>query len=299
MIRRLGAELLSPAGAHLGEGPSWDSRRGVWCWVDITSQAVYLTDESGVAVSRWSTPQDVGAALPSAAGFLLASRDGFDLLAEDGTITPVCAVQPDRPDIRFNDAKCDPRGRAFAGTMAYAETPGEAMLVRLDPGPVACPVLTGLTLANGLGWSPDGHHMYFIDSRTQRVGRFEYDPDAGELGARVGEVEIPAPQGMPDGMCVDDTGAIWVALWGGSAVHRYTPDGALDTVIALPTRHVTSVAFGGAGGSTLLITTARFGLDDATLAAEPYAGGLFVVEPGVTGPPATPWSPLPSERRKP
>ena len=292
MIRQLTAELLSPVGAQLGEGPSWDPVRHMWCWVDITSRAVYLSDESGTTLARWSTPQDVGAALPARDGFLLASRDGFDFLAEDGTVRPVCAVQPDRPDIRFNDAKCDPRGRAFAGTMAYDETPGEAMLVRLDPGPNARPVLTGLTLGNGLGWSPDGRRMHFIDSPTHQVTQFEYDVDAGEIGARVGAVEIAKDQGMPDGMCVDDTGAIWVALWGGSAVHRYTPDGELDTVVAVPTRHVTSVAFGGPGASTLLITTARFGLGEAVLAEEPDAGGLFVLEPGVTGPAATPWTPI-------
>ena len=292
MIRQLTAELLSPAGADLGEGPSWDAARNAWCWVDITSRAVHVTDEAGATVAQWPTPQDVGAALPSAGGFLLASRDGFDFLADDGTVTPICAVQPDRPDIRFNDAKCDPHGRAFAGTMAYDETPGEAMLVRLDPGPQVYPVLTGLTLANGLDWSPDGRRMHFIDSRSQQVARFDYDLDAGALGARTGAIEIPEAQGLPDGMCVDDTGAIWVALWGGSAVHRYTPDGALDTVVHLPTRHVTSVAFGGRRAATLLITTARLGLDDEALAAEPYAGGLFVVEPGVTGPAATPWTPI-------
>ncbi len=198
-------------------------------------------------------------------------------------------VLADRPGLRFNDAKCDPMGRAWAGTIEAAMTPGTGTLYRLDPGPVATPVLGGLTVSNGLGWSPDARTMWFADSADRFIRGFDYEPELGRLGAGHLAIELQATAGKADGLCVDDDGYVWVGLWGGSAVHRYAPDGRLDTIVRVPAAQVTSCAFGGSDGSTLFITTARVGLSAEALQLEPYAGGLFVVEPGVTGPPATPW----------
>ena len=117
------------------------------------------------------------------------------------------------------------------------------------------------------------------------------EPESGRLGTARQAIELRETGGKADGLCVDDEGCVWVGLWGGGAVHRYAPDGRLDTIVRVPAGQVTSCAFGGAGGSTLFITTARVGLTTDELRLEPLAGGLFVVEPGVTGPPATPWRP--------
>jgi sugar lactone lactonase YvrE len=195
----------------------------------------------------------------------------------------------DRPELRFNDAKCDPVGRAWAGTIEASMSPGTGTLYRLDPGPIATPILHGLTVSNGLGWSPDGRTMWFADSGDRAIRGFEYDLEHGRLGPQGLEIELQQTAGKADGLCVDDEGHVWVGLWGGSAVHRYAPDGRLDTVVRVPAGQVTSCAFGGPGGATLFITTARVGLAEDALRLEPHAGGLFVVEPGVTGPPATPW----------
>jgi sugar lactone lactonase YvrE len=295
MVRELTAELLDPARAQVGEGPSWDAEQGCLVWVDITAGLVHRSEADGALRATVDVGRHVGAALPAPGGaLLLAVREGFAVLDATGAYHPLLDVYGDRPDLRFNDAKCDPAGRAFAGSMAYAwqQAIGAAALLRLDPGPQASTAISPVTLGNGLGWSPDGRTMYFIDSATQTVSAFGYDPDAGRPLAARQLVTVPPEVGLPDGLCVDGDGGIWVGLWGGSVVHRYTPDGALDTVVRLPVSQVTSCAFGGSDGATLYITTAAYELSAAELAAQPYAGGLFAVRPGTAAPPATPWHPV-------
>ncbi|MEU7892299.1 SMP-30/gluconolactonase/LRE family protein [Nonomuraea sp. NPDC049152] len=276
-MRELKATLLEAAAAQVGEAPLWDTRHGCLVWVDITAGLVHLTDGRVFDVGT-----HVGAALPAEGdGWLLATREGFATLTEGGTVTPLLSYIPS--GVRSNDAKCDPDGRAWAGTMAYSEEPGAGALHRLDPGPVATPVLTGLTLSNGMDWSPDGRTMWFTDSVTRRITGYHYS--AGTLGPPVATLEIEPRYGLPDGLCVDAEGCVWVGMWGGSAVHRYTPSGRLDTVVHVPAAQVTSCAF---GGSTLYITSAVHQLADPG----PMAGGLFTVETGTHGSPATPWKGL-------
>jgi sugar lactone lactonase YvrE len=174
----------------------------------------------------------------------------------------------------------------------YETARGRAALYRLDDGPQVTMVRRGVTLGNGLGWSPDSKQMYFIDSTTQTVVAIGYDPATGQLGADRILCTIPVADGLPDGLCVDDSGAVWVALFGGSAIHRFSADGDLDTVVQLPVSQVTSCAFGGAGGATLYITSARRGLGPAALTEQPHAGAVFALDPGVTGPAATGWRPV-------
>jgi sugar lactone lactonase YvrE len=251
---------------------------------------VFLTEASGEPRASFEIGHPVGSAMPAdGGGWLLADAMGFARLERDGRLTRVLDLLADRPDLRFNDAKCDPDGRAWAGTLAADMAPGTGTLYRLDPGPVATPVLVGLTVSNGLGWSPDARTMWFADSADRRVRGFDYERRSGTLGPDRQGLDLGSAAGKADGLCVDDEGCVWVALWDGASVHRYTPHGRLDSIVRVPASRVTSCAFGGSGGSTLFITTARAELDEATLQGQPLAGGLFVVEPGVTGPPATPW----------
>jgi sugar lactone lactonase YvrE len=292
--RLLQASLLVDARAALGEAPQWDAREAGLVWVDILAGVVFVTSASGASRASFAVGHPVGSAMPAEdGGWLLADAVGFTRLASDGRTTPLLALLADRPELRFNDAKCDPMGRAWAGTLSADMAAGTGTLYRLDPGPLATPVLHGLTVSNGLGWSPDGRTMWVADSAERFIRAFEYEADSGRLGASRPAIALRDTAGKADGLCVDDVGCLWVGLWGGGAVHRYAPDGGLDTVVRVPAGQVTSCAFGGSDGSTLYISTARAGLTAAALEHEPLAGGLFVVEPGVTGPAATPWRPDP------
>jgi sugar lactone lactonase YvrE len=293
MTANLEAELVADVRAELGEGPAWDARTGVLSWVDILAGSVHVCSASGEQLRSHHVGRPVGAALPSGrGGFLLADELGFTTLGVDGTAAQLLPLLGDAPDMRFNDAKCDPAGRALAGSMAADSTQAIGTLYRLDPGPVATPVLDGLTVSNGLGWSPDGRTMWFADSAKPQITGFEYDVETGEVGPKCSIIEVRDTPGVPDGLCVDDDGCIWLALWDGGKVRRYTPGGRVDTVVHVPVAQVTSCAFGGPGLSTLFITSSRWNLDAVALRSEPAAGGIFAVETHTTGPAATPWRDL-------
>ena len=213
-------------------------------------------------------------------GFVYAVERGFAL--DDGVGTPVRTLPEvwTTDAVRMNEGGCDPDGRFYCGSMAYALTPGAASLYRLDPDGRVTTVLGGLTVSNGLEWSPDGRLAYYVDSATGRIDAMDYDSDRG-LTDRRPFVTVEA--GSPDGLTVDAEGGIWVAIWGGSAVHRYSPEGALSEVIELPATQVTACTFGGNDLDELFITTSREGLPATE---EPAAGALFHVRPGIAGLPA-------------
>ncbi len=294
MIRHLEAELVDDLGAVLGEGPSWDARTEELVSVDILGGRVFVHDAAGVRTATFEVGGHVAAALPAeAGGWLLVRADGFSHLGRDGSLRPLLALEADRPELRFNDAKCDPSGQALAGTMRYDEAPGAATLYRLEVKGsggdassrlAATTLLEGVGLANGLGWNGAGDTLYFIDSLVRCVTRYGYGPDA-PLGPPTRVVAIDAALGLPDGMCVDAEGNLWVALYGGGAVHRYRPDGRLDTVVDVPVSRTTSVTFGGVRGDRMFITTASGDEREQRNGA----GGLWSVDPGTSAPPATPW----------
>ena len=276
-----GIEVVTAAGAELGEGPVWDARSGRLAWVDITARLLHLTDPDG-ATDTIDVPLPVGAVAPRAAGgYVAALQDGFWVIG-DGPARRIAAIPDARPGLRCNDGKCDPAGRFWAGTMADDQAPGAGALYRLDPDGRVTRVLGGITVSNGLAWSRDGRTMYYVDTPTQRVDAFSYDPATGEVGDRRPEVTVPPEAGAPDGMTIDADGGLWVALWGGAAVHRYV-DGRLERVVELPVSQPTSCCFGGDNLDELYVTSARQGLSAGQLRAEPLAGALFRFRPGVRG----------------
>ena len=281
-----GIEVVTAAGAELGEGPVWDARSGRLAWVDITANRLHLTDTATGATDTIELPLAVGAVAPRAAGgFVAALQDGFWVVGE-GPALRITALPEARPGLRFNDGKCDPAGRFWAGTMAYDQGPGAGALYRLDHDGSATLVLDGVTVSNGLAWSRDGGTLYYIDTPTQRVDAFSYSPLTGAIGDRRPEIRIPPEAGAPDGMTIDEEGGLWIALWGGGAVHRYV-DGRLDRVIHVPVSQPTSCSFGGPGLDELYVTSAWEGLSSRERRAQPLAGALFRVRPGVRGmPPA-------------
>jgi sugar lactone lactonase YvrE len=286
------AELLLDARAELGEGPAWDLSEGLLVWVDIAQHLVHLYEPVSATDEAIEVGQPVGAAVPRASGGLvLAMRDGFAALdLVDHSITPIAEVEAEVPSNRMNDGKCDPIGRFWAGTMSMALEPGAGALYRLDPGGGVARVLENVTISNGLDWTEGDTSMYYIDSPTQRVDVFDFDLAIGSITNRRTAFEIDPGIGMPDGMTLDAEGGLWVALWGGGAVHRYDVDGKLDAVVELPVSQVTSCAFGGDSLDRLFITSARTELGEAELADQPLAGGLFCSDPGIKGRPANRFS---------
>jgi sugar lactone lactonase YvrE len=287
MVRTLSADVVDTDPAGLGEGPTWDAVNQRLLWVDVFAGRVHAADADGVRRRTWEIGRHVSAALPtSGADLLLTTREGFVRLDPGGIVTPLLDVLGDNIGVRFNDAKCDPAGRALAGTMGYDSQPGAGTLYRLDPGPSATVLLPARTVSNGMAWNAAGDRFYYIDTTDQRIATFAYG--GASLGDPLSVIDIDRSDGSPDGMCIDDAGALWVALWDGGQVRRYTPAGRLDAVIAMPVSRPTSCAFGGPDGGTLFITSASRGL----AAPEEYAGCVFALRPGVTGRPATPWQPL-------
>jgi sugar lactone lactonase YvrE len=288
----LTAVACSPALAEHAEGPFWDARTGRLGWVDILAGRLWSSDYDGaelVSPRRLEIDRPLGAAVPAeAGGWLLAAGAGFAHLSEDGRLTEIATVA-DAERVRMNDGKCDPAGRFWAGTMGHEAEPGAGAFFRLGRDGEVRTVLPEVTISNGLDWSPDHRTMYYIDTGTGRVDAFDYDAAGGEVTGRR-PVVSPAGGGAPDGMCVDDEGCLWVAMWEGSRVCRYDPDGRLLATVGLPVTNVTSCCFGGPDRSTLFITTSRIGLDTP----EPDAGRVFRVAAGVGGPPAAPYrGPLP------
>jgi sugar lactone lactonase YvrE len=279
-------EVVTAAGAELGEGPVWDARSSRVAWVDITAKRVHLTDPLSGATETIEVPLAVGAVAPRAVGgFVAALQDGFWIVG-DGPAERIATIAEARPGLRFNDGKCDPAGRFWAGTMAYGAHREAGSLYRLDHDRSATLVLDGVTISNGLAWSDDGRTMYYIDTPTQRIDAFSYILETGEVSDRRPEILIPPEAGAPDGMTIDIEGGLWVALWGGGAVHRYL-GGRLERVITLPVSQPTSCCFGGEGLDELYVTSAWEGLSAAERAEQPLAGSLFRLQPGVRGlPPA-------------
>jgi sugar lactone lactonase YvrE len=275
-------ETVTPAGAKLGEGPVWDERSGRLVWVDVLAKCIFLTDVRTGTSDVIDVPLHVGAVAPRAAGgFVAALQDGFWVVG-DGPPYALTRVPEARAGLRFNDGKCDTAGRFWAGTMAYDESPAAGALYRLDADARATRVLDGLTISNGIAWSVDGGTMYLIDSPTQRIDAFSFAPATGEVSDRRPLVRIPPEMGAPDGMTIDAEGALWVALWGGSAVHRYLR-GRLDRVIHLPVTQPTSCAFGGDDFDELFVTSASAGLSAEALSTQPFAGAVLRLRPGVRG----------------
>jgi sugar lactone lactonase YvrE len=280
------AEIALEAGDQLGEGPFWDDLRSELLRVDISRGLVHGWNPSTGATWRREYDGEVGAALPREGADGLVVAVGRRIVLDDdgpnGT-RPLATVEDDRPGNRFNDSKCDEAGRLWAGTMSGEDAPGEASLYRLAPGGEIERVIANTTISNGLGWSPAGDHMYFIDSTTHRIDVFDYDAETGEIAGRRAFAEIDPAHGLPDGMTVDSEGGIWVCLFGGGAMRRYGEDGEREAHIELPVTNPTSPVFGGPELRTLYVTSARHNLSEAQLAAEPQAGAVLVLEPGVTG----------------
>jgi sugar lactone lactonase YvrE len=281
----------------LGEGARWDDRRDELLRVDIVAGRVFRdrvgSDGTHEAVAEYAVESSVGAIAPieGAEGWLLAAGRGFVHLLPDGTQHRLLDVAP--LGTRMNDAACDRQGRFWAGTLADDHRPGAGSLYRLDRQGGVELVLDGLTIPNGIDWSPDGATMYMVDSGPGVIFAFTFDRSAGALHDMRVLVSVDPEVGAPDGMTVDSAGDLWVAVYGGGQVRRYSPAGDLQETLAVPAEQSTSCAFGGAGMHSLYVTTATENWSDDRRRAEPRAGVVYRFDTDATGRPAAPFWPEP------
>ena len=276
-------EVVVAGGAGLGEGPVWTGDR-LW-WVDIEHGHIHRTDLATGADEITEMGEPIGAVIPRGdGGFLTGVPDGIAFHDTAGAEEHRLIIEPDDTDARMNDAKCDPAGRLFTGTMTHDDR--RSALYRLDPDGSVTTVFTGVGISNGLGWSPDHTRMYYIDTPTMTVDVCDYDEATGAVDNRRPLIEVGEGQGSPDGMTVDAEGCLWVAFWDGWCLRRFDAHGALMRTVELPVARVTSAAFGGPDLDQLLVTTASCELGADELAAQPHAGALFRVDPGCRGVPA-------------
>jgi sugar lactone lactonase YvrE len=273
-------EVALEARARLGESPLWDPRTSCLVWVDILAGTVNTWNPGGSSTTSVSVGRHVSAVgLRRTGGFVLAVREGFAFLSGE-RLESGPAPLADIPAQRMNDGKCDPEGRFVAGTMTYDLSPGAARLYRLHPDGGLTELLGDLGLSNGLGWSPDGTRFYLADSLSRRIDCFAYEQEGAPLSDRRVFATVEEADGYPDGLTIDVDGALWVALWGGGRVRRYTPRGEVDLEIPVPTALVTSCTFGGTDLADLYITTAAEGTGGPP---DPLGGAIFVARPGPTG----------------
>lgn len=279
------ADLLLAAGSETGEGPVWDAdSRRLW-WTDIPGKCLHRLDPATGAHRRFEMPGRVGCfALRQGGGLVLAMENGFATWdPESGALQKL--VEPERglAHHRFNDGRCDRRGRFLAGSMNMARSGPTGQLWRHDADGKTTRLAGDVTIANGLAFSPDNKTMYWADSPAERVYQYDYDLDSGVPSNRrvwLGKSEAP---GRPDGGAVDSEGCYWSARWMGGGVVRFTPNGEIDQIIRVPVSRVTMCAFGGADLKDLYITTAHEGMTPDERAREKLAGAVFATRVSVAG----------------
>ena len=272
----------------VGEGAIWDSESRVLYWVDILGSQLFVFDPRTGHNRAIDVGQAIGTVAPRVSGgVMVALHNGFaalDLTSEK--LTPIADPERAIPANRFNDGKCDPAGRFWAGTMEFNGEPDRGALYCLDVDHSVMQKVAPVTISNGIVWSLDSQTMYFIDTARDNVRAWDYDLESG--GIRNQRVVIEnSGNGHFDGMTIDEEGMVWIALFGGWCVQRYDPQsGALLQTVRLPVEQITSCAFGGDNLDDLYITSCRYRMDEQALREQPLAGSLLRVKLGARGIPA-------------
>lgn len=285
VISQLSPELLLAAQTELGECPVWDGTRGCFFFMDIIEKKLHRLD--------WSTKLLTSLKLPALGGGLVLAKDGRLIAClqngihwldpESGDLELIVDPEQDKPEQRLNEAKADPEGRLWVGSISTLGRFPVGCLYRMNRDRSVTPVLTEIAVPNTLVWLPGGSDVLFSDSAMKVIWRFRYDGVSGSLSDRTVFVDCADYRGIPDGAAVDAEGCIWIAEFGGGVVRRYDGQGNVIARIELPATQVTSCAFAGPSLQDLVIITTKRLLDENQRLAQPHAGDLFVVRPGVPG----------------
>lgn len=284
-------DILGDIKASLGENPYWTAEDAALWSFDVIERKIFRHCTTTGVTHIYDSPGIPASMARRAAGdFLIAYRNGLAVLAPASGREERIEVAVDFSRERFNDGRCDRRGRFFVGTMDKGVNRPVGGLWRLDPDRSLTRLADGMTLSNGIAWSPDDRTLYHCDSRPGLVYAYDYDIETGAVANRRLHIDMSDGRGHPDGCTMDAEGCLWIAEVGASAVGRYDPSGRRMGGISLPASRITSVIFGGAALDRLYITSMYFKLTPEQQAAEPLAGRIFVADPGVRGLPEVPFA---------
>lgn len=288
VIQQIAAKVLDTTTNLLGEGPVWHAERNSFFWVDIEGKKLHEMNWANKQVQTWQMPQRIGmVVIEDGDNLIVALQEGlakFDL--KTAAIEWLMDIEKDIVNNRANDGKCDSEGRLWLGTMDVEAKQGAGSLYCINNNNIS-QQLSHLSISNGMAWSLDNKRFYFIDSPQRKIDTYLFEATTGVINFERTAAVIPEALGLPDGMCIDAEGMLWVAHWDGFCVARWNPEnGALLATINLPVPQVTSCAFGGENLDQLIITTASVGLTDEALLKYPESGFVFIAEPGVKGTPA-------------
>jgi len=281
--------IAHKAEAALGEGAFWNQQTQEFYWIDIEGKQLHIFNPETKSNTSYDMPSRIGTVVPTTDNkALVALEDGiynFDIDTKE--LSLFAGIEADIPSNRFNDGKCDPAGRLWAGTMRMDESSPAAKLYSIEADGSYKERLDSITISNGIVWTKDKKTMYYIDTPTSNIRAYDYDVKTGDISNERIAVDIPKSLGFPDGMSIDENDKLWVGMWNGNAVIQFDPrEGTVVCKIEVPARNVTSCAFGGKNLSTLYITSARVGMTDEELKQFPDAGSVFTVELNVKGVPS-------------
>ena len=283
-------EVVLPHQCLLGEGPIWDFRRKLICWVDILRGEIHAYSPQSKAHSVIPVNQMIGAVVICKDGnFLTALKNGFGFVnRENGEVTMVANPESGIIGNRFNDGKCGPDGRFWAGTMSHTDEPEKGSLYVFDTDHSVTKKINNVSISNGMAWSADHKTFYYIDTPTFTVAAYDFDKTAGDISRKRVVINIAKEDGSPDGMTIDSEGMLWIAHWDGWQITRWDPNTGIKLFsFRMPAARITSCAFGGGELEDLYITSASRDLTEDQLAGQPLAGSLFVIKNiGVKGLPA-------------
>ena len=278
-------DLFSDYSCELGEGPFWDSKRSRLHWVDIIGKKITSQNLDGSNIHALEVDGNPGCVVLSDDGTMVAGVDNqISSLDGDGNLLRVLADTKEGAGLRFNDGKCDPSGRFWVGSMDRKEKNKLGSLYSWNSIEGLVNREQGVTVSNGMGWSPDNSLFYYIDSPTREVSVYDFDLSTGSINNKRRFISFTEEDGFPDGMTIDKDGRLWIAFWGGSKIMCVNPDSkAIEEVVSFPVSKITSCAFGGEKMDQLFITSAKVQVNEKD---EPMAGKTFVVSPGVKGQPS-------------